>query len=256
MLGRLRNRRFFSLDELNAAVAECVTAINAKVMKRIGKSRNELFASLDRPVLKALPTDRYQYAEWKRCTVAPDYHVEVDDHYYSVPYTLLRETVDARFTDSDRRAVPQGRAHRQPPALARRAQAYDDARAHAARPSPLRRVDAGTHVRGGGEDRPGNGRAVRGDHEGQAASRAGISRLSRHHRAREGLRRRARRGGGQARQRHRRHHLRLDQVDPGEWARPCLRQAERAGLAPRSSTPTSVAVATTTEPQRDRQPRE
>jgi hypothetical protein len=75
LLGRLRNRRFFSLDELNAAVRDCVTAINAKAMRRIGKSRNELFASLDRPALKALPAERYQYAEWKRCTVAPDYHV-------------------------------------------------------------------------------------------------------------------------------------------------------------------------------------
>ena len=98
VLGRLRNRRFFSLDELNAAVRDCVTAINAKVMLRIGKSRNELFASLDRPALKALPIDRYQYAQWKRCTVAPDYHVEVDDHYYSVPFRLLRETLDVRFT--------------------------------------------------------------------------------------------------------------------------------------------------------------
>ena len=100
VLGRLRNRRFFSLDELNVAVAECVATINAKVMKRIKQSRNELFACLDKPVLKALPGERYQYAEWKRCTVAPDYHVEVDDHYYSVSYTLLRETVDARFTDN------------------------------------------------------------------------------------------------------------------------------------------------------------
>jgi len=98
VLGRLRNRRFFSLPELNAAVRDCVMAINAKVMKRLDKSRNELFASLDRPALEALPSQRYQYAEWKRCTVAPDYHVEVDDHYYSAPYRLLRETVDVRFT--------------------------------------------------------------------------------------------------------------------------------------------------------------
>jgi len=100
MLGRLRNRRFFSLDELNAAVGDCITAVNTKVMKRLGQSRNDLFATLDQPVLKVLPTERYSYAEWKRCTVAPDYHVEVDDHYYSVPYRLLRETVDARFTDA------------------------------------------------------------------------------------------------------------------------------------------------------------
>jgi transposase len=64
-----------------------------------GISRNDLFASIDRPVLNGLPSERYQYAEWKRCTVAPDYRVEVDDHYYSVPFGLLRETVEARFTD-------------------------------------------------------------------------------------------------------------------------------------------------------------
>jgi transposase len=98
LLGRLRNRRFFSLAELNGATRECVTAINAKVMKRLKKSRNELFANLDRPALKGLPAERYSYAEWKRCTVAPDYHVEVDEHYYSVPFRLLRETVDARYT--------------------------------------------------------------------------------------------------------------------------------------------------------------
>jgi transposase len=99
VLGKLRNRRFFSLVELNEAVRDCVATINAKVMKPLKQSRNDLFASLDRPALKGLPSGRYQYAEWKRCTVAPDYHVEVDAHYYSVPFALLRETVDARFTD-------------------------------------------------------------------------------------------------------------------------------------------------------------
>jgi transposase len=99
VLGKLRNRRFFSLAELNDAVRDCVTKINTKVMKHLKQSRNDLFASLDRPALKRLPGERYQYAEWKRCTVAPDYHVEVDDHYYSVPLGLLRETVEARFTD-------------------------------------------------------------------------------------------------------------------------------------------------------------
>jgi transposase len=109
LLGRLRNRRFFSLDELNAAVRDCVTAINAKVMQRLGKSRNELFATLDRPALKPLPAERYQYAEWRRCTVAPDYHVEVDGHYYSVPYRLLRETVDVRFTAATVEVFHKGR---------------------------------------------------------------------------------------------------------------------------------------------------
>ena len=61
-------------------------------MKHLKQSRNDLFASLDRPALKGLPSERYQYAEWKRCTVAPDYHVEVDDHYYSVPFPVHAAT--------------------------------------------------------------------------------------------------------------------------------------------------------------------
>ena len=100
VLAKLRNRRFFSLDELNAEVRECVATINAKVMKKFAKSRRELLETIDRPALMELPSEPYRYAEWKRCGVAPDYHVEVADHYYSVPFRLLRETVEARLTDT------------------------------------------------------------------------------------------------------------------------------------------------------------
>src|ERR1700693_2328718 len=54
LLGKLRNRRFFSLAELNDAVRDCVTKINTKVMKHLKQSRNDLFASIDRPALKGL----------------------------------------------------------------------------------------------------------------------------------------------------------------------------------------------------------
>src|SRR6266702_4787401 len=100
VLAKLRKRRFFSLDELNAAIRECVAAINTKVMRAFGKSRRELLDAVERPALRGLPVEPYQYAEWKRCGVAPDYHVEIGDHYYSVPFRLLRETVDARLTDT------------------------------------------------------------------------------------------------------------------------------------------------------------
>jgi hypothetical protein len=83
VLARLRNRRFFSLAELNAAIRECVVDLNVKIMRKLGVSRNALFAEIDRPALKALPSSSYQYAEWKKCRVAPDYHVEITDHYYS-----------------------------------------------------------------------------------------------------------------------------------------------------------------------------
>src|SRR5208282_2454715 len=100
VLARLRKRRFFSLNELNAAIRVCVAAINAKVMRTFGKSRRELLDAVEWPALKGLPVEPYQYAEWKRCRVAPDYHVEIGDHCYSVPFRLLRETVDARLTDT------------------------------------------------------------------------------------------------------------------------------------------------------------
>ena len=69
-------------------------------MRRLGKSRTELLETLDRPALKALPATPYSYADWKRARVAPDYHIEVADHYYSVPSKLIRETVEARITSA------------------------------------------------------------------------------------------------------------------------------------------------------------
>ena len=98
VLAKLRNVTFFSLAELNAAIRDCVTTINAKVMRRVGQSRVELLETLDRPALKALPNEPYEYAEWKKARVAPDYHIEIDDHFYSVPSKLIRDVVEARIT--------------------------------------------------------------------------------------------------------------------------------------------------------------
>jgi transposase len=60
VLARLRNRRFFSLNELNAEIRETVADLNAKIMRKLGLSRDELFAEIDRPALKALPSTPYQ----------------------------------------------------------------------------------------------------------------------------------------------------------------------------------------------------
>ena len=100
VLAKLRHRHFFSLAELNAAIRDCVTAINAKIMRGVGKSRHELLETLDCPALNALPTTSYSYAEWKRARVAPDYHIEIAGHYYSVPSKLIREIVEARITSA------------------------------------------------------------------------------------------------------------------------------------------------------------
>jgi len=98
IIAKLRNRRFFSLAEINAAIRELVAQLNARVTRHLGRSRRALFDELERSALKKLPVEPYLYAEWKECRVGLDYHVEVERHYYSVPHALLREPVWVRIT--------------------------------------------------------------------------------------------------------------------------------------------------------------
>jgi transposase len=97
IIAKLRNRQFFSLSALNAAIAELVAQINDRVSRHLGASRRALFEDLERSALKPLPAEPYTFAEWKECRVGLDYHVEIDKHYYSVPHQLLREKVWARI---------------------------------------------------------------------------------------------------------------------------------------------------------------
>lgn len=109
ILARLRNRRFFSLEELNQAIRELLDELNAKLMRKLGASRRAFFEALDRPALKALPDEPYQYAEWKKCRVAPDYHVDLHGHLYSVPHALIREVLEARMTGTTVELFHRGR---------------------------------------------------------------------------------------------------------------------------------------------------
>src|SRR5262245_1228194 len=98
IIAKLRNRQFFSLAALNAAIAELVAQINNRASRHLGASRRTLFDDLERSALKPLPAEPYVFAEWKQCRVGLDYHVEIEKHYYSVPHQLLREKVWARIT--------------------------------------------------------------------------------------------------------------------------------------------------------------
>ncbi len=98
ILARLRNQTFFSLNELNERIAELLDELNDRHMKKYGASRREMFERLDMPALKPLPLERFTYGEWKTVKVNIDYHVEVDFHYYSVPYTLRGQALEAWFT--------------------------------------------------------------------------------------------------------------------------------------------------------------
>jgi transposase len=98
ILAALRNRRFFSLHELNLAIAEKLAELNNRPFQKLASTRKVLFETLDRPALKPLPTAAYEYAEWKKARVNIDYHLELNGHYYSVPYQLVKEQVELRLT--------------------------------------------------------------------------------------------------------------------------------------------------------------
>jgi Mu transposase, C-terminal domain len=98
IVAKLRNRRFFSLPELNVAITDLITALNDRPTRHLGTSRRSLFEELERSALKKLPAAPYTFAAWKQRKVGLDYHVEIEKHYYSVPCTLLQETVWARIT--------------------------------------------------------------------------------------------------------------------------------------------------------------
>jgi transposase len=100
ILARLRNRQFFSLRQLNQAIAELLADLNNKPFQKLPGSRKSAFESLDRPALNPLPSQPYQFAEWKKATVNVDYHIEVHRHYYSVPHALIKKKIDVRITNN------------------------------------------------------------------------------------------------------------------------------------------------------------
>ena len=108
ILAVLRQRTFYSLAELNAAIRECLECLNTRLMRRMGKSRRDLFEAMDRPNALPLPQRAYEYAEWLKPKVNIDYHIEVDHHYYSVPFRLLREKLDVRLTATTVEAFHKG----------------------------------------------------------------------------------------------------------------------------------------------------
>jgi transposase len=98
ILAALRHRRFFALADLNEAIDELLERLNNRPFRKRDGTRTSLFAEIDRPALQPLPSQRYVLAEWKTVRANIDYHVEIDRHYYSVPYQLAGQQLEARST--------------------------------------------------------------------------------------------------------------------------------------------------------------
>jgi len=108
LLAPLRNHTFFSLAELNREIACLLDSLNDRPFQKLDGTRRSLFESVERPALKPLPTTRYEYAEWRKARANIDYHIAVENHFYSVPYRLIRKQVEVRLTASTVEAFHDG----------------------------------------------------------------------------------------------------------------------------------------------------
>ncbi|MBA3239877.1 MAG: IS21 family transposase [Acidobacteria bacterium] len=98
VLAPLRNRIFFGLEEAQLAVEAELEKLNDRKLSGLPYSRRELFEAEERAFLKALPNQRYVFAEWRKAKVGPDYHVRFDSQAYSVPHRLCGQQTDVRLT--------------------------------------------------------------------------------------------------------------------------------------------------------------
>ena len=109
ILARLRHRQFFSLAELDMAVAQLLPILNHRPFKKLPGCRQSAFETLDAPYLRALPATAFVMAHWKRVRVNIDYHIEFSGHYYSVPHALVSQAVELRITEATIEAFARGK---------------------------------------------------------------------------------------------------------------------------------------------------
>ena len=100
ILARLRHQQFFSLADLNKAIAHLLEELNTRPFKKLPGNRRSAFEAIDQSALKPLPTKPFEMGSWKKARVGVDYHVELERHYYSVPYQYARKAVELRYTAS------------------------------------------------------------------------------------------------------------------------------------------------------------
>ena len=108
IVAALRHRKFFHFAELDEAIRELLERLNQRPFRKREGSRASLFDSLDRPALQPLPQERYQFGVWQTARVNIDYHVEVDRHWYSVPYQLTGQQVEVHLSAATVEIFHQG----------------------------------------------------------------------------------------------------------------------------------------------------
>ena len=98
ILARFRHHKFYSVNELNDAIAGVLDDYNNKIVKHLEKSRTQMFEELDLPQLSPLPANRHTYRQFKVARVNQDYHITLEKCNYSVPFKYLKEEVEVRYS--------------------------------------------------------------------------------------------------------------------------------------------------------------
>lgn len=100
ILARLRHHTFFSVAELNQCIGALLDELNDKPFKQLPGNRRSAFQQLDRPALRPLPVQPYRYVDIKSVKVNIDYHVQYQQHHYSVPHHYVGETLELHASDT------------------------------------------------------------------------------------------------------------------------------------------------------------
>ena len=100
IIARLRNRKFFDIHTLNAAIRKELDRFNETPFQKKDGSRYSVFLEEELPFLQPLPRYPYEFAQWKSAAVQLNYHIAIDFQNYSIPYEYVRKKVDVRYTKS------------------------------------------------------------------------------------------------------------------------------------------------------------
>jgi hypothetical protein len=97
---KLKGQRFFSLNDLNRWLRDYLKIFNDRIQRKYGLSRSARFQMAEEDLLKPLPDQPFEFADWKKAKVHPDCHIQVSWNFYSVPFRLRGKELDVRITRS------------------------------------------------------------------------------------------------------------------------------------------------------------
>jgi len=102
LVEKLKENIYISLEELNADIQKIVATLNSRKFQNKNYSRADAFVKYDKPCMKPLPGGCFTVCDYKTVTRIPDnYHIEYDDHYYSVVYTHCGKPAIIKATASE-----------------------------------------------------------------------------------------------------------------------------------------------------------